>query len=69
MPSGREQYLQALASLSELTRAYFLKAAGLQTPKIGAAMRAFARNPSDQKAIATLAANAIGKPNTKSSPM
>ncbi|MFT3978639.1 MAG: M20/M25/M40 family metallo-hydrolase [Sphingomonas bacterium] len=43
--------------LSPITKAYFEGAAPLQTPEIGAAMKAFAANPTDQKAIDTLAAN------------
>ncbi len=43
--------------LSPITKAYFEGAAPLQTPEIGAAMKAFAANPADQKAIDTLAAN------------
>lgn len=43
--------------LSELTRAYFTAAARYETAEIGAAMRAFAADPTDTKAIATLTAN------------
>jgi acetylornithine deacetylase/succinyl-diaminopimelate desuccinylase-like protein len=52
--------------LSELTKAYFLNAADHERPVIGAAMRAFAANPSDQRAIATLAADppSVGKIGT-----
>jgi acetylornithine deacetylase/succinyl-diaminopimelate desuccinylase-like protein len=52
--------------LSELTRAYFLKAADHETPEIGAAMRAFAADPTDARAIATLTANpaTVGKIGT-----
>jgi acetylornithine deacetylase/succinyl-diaminopimelate desuccinylase-like protein len=52
--------------LSELTRAYFLQAAKYEDPKTGAAMRAFAANPADPAAIATLRANpaTIGKIGT-----
>jgi acetylornithine deacetylase/succinyl-diaminopimelate desuccinylase-like protein len=52
--------------LSELTRAYFAQAARYQTPEIGAAMKAFAADPTDRAAIATLTANpaTIGKIGT-----
>ncbi|MCW6529398.1 M20/M25/M40 family metallo-hydrolase [Sphingomonas sp. MMSM20] len=43
--------------LSPITKAYFDGAAPLQTPEIGAAMKAFAANPADEKAIETLAAS------------
>ncbi|PZO76010.1 MAG: hypothetical protein DI640_04015 [Sphingomonas taxi] len=43
--------------LSPITKGYFEGVAPRQTPEIGAAMRAFAANPKDQKAIETLAAN------------
>ena len=43
--------------LSELTRAYFTAAAQYEPPEIAAAMRAFAADPTDSKAIATLTAN------------
>jgi acetylornithine deacetylase/succinyl-diaminopimelate desuccinylase-like protein len=43
--------------LSELTRAYFTAAARYESPEIAAAMRAFAADPSDSKAIAVLRAN------------
>lgn len=43
--------------LSPITKAYFEGAAPLQTPDIGAAMKAFAANPADEKAIETLAAS------------
>ena len=51
---------------SELTRAYFVAAAPYVEAKIGAAMRAFAANPADQAAIATLTADPsfIGKIGT-----
>jgi acetylornithine deacetylase/succinyl-diaminopimelate desuccinylase-like protein len=51
---------------SELTRAYFEQAARYQTPEIGTAMKAFAANPADKAAIATLTANpaTIGKIGT-----
>jgi carboxypeptidase PM20D1 len=42
--------------LSELTRAYFEAAAKYEEPATAAAMKAFAANPADPKAIATLAA-------------
>ena len=52
--------------LSELTRAYFTAAARYESPEIAAAMRAFAADPSDAKAIAVLQANpsTIGKIGT-----
>jgi carboxypeptidase PM20D1 len=52
--------------LSELTRAYFTAAANYERPEIAAAMRAFAADPTDSKAIATLTANpsTIGKIGT-----
>ena len=52
--------------LNDLTRAYFVKAADHEDPKIGAAMRAFAANPEDAQAIAALTANrsTIGKIGT-----
>src|SRR5262249_32060763 len=40
--------------LSELTREYFTAAAKYEEPKIAAAMRAFAADPTDVAAIATL---------------
>jgi carboxypeptidase PM20D1 len=52
--------------VSDLTRAYFQQAARYQTPEIGAAMRAFANDPTDKQAIAALTANpaTIGKIGT-----
>jgi carboxypeptidase PM20D1 len=52
--------------VSDLTRAYFIEAARYQAPDIGTAMAAFAANPADPKAIATLTANpqTIGKIGT-----
>jgi carboxypeptidase PM20D1 len=52
--------------LSELTRAYFTVAARYEGPEIAAAMRAFATDPADAKAIAVLRANpaTIGKIGT-----
>jgi acetylornithine deacetylase/succinyl-diaminopimelate desuccinylase-like protein len=52
--------------ISELTRAYFAEAAKYQAPDISAAMAAFAADPTDSKAIATLTANpqTIGKIGT-----
>src|SRR5215469_3518043 len=52
--------------LSELTRAYFTAAARYESPEIAAAMRAFAADPTDSKAIAVLRANpaTIGKIGT-----
>ncbi len=59
-------HYQFKPELSDLTRAYFLKAAEHEDPKIGAAMRAFAANPADAQAIATLSANpaTVGKIGT-----
>jgi carboxypeptidase PM20D1 len=52
--------------LSELTRAYFTAAARYETPKIAAAMRSFAADPTNSQAIAVLTANpaTIGKIGT-----
>jgi acetylornithine deacetylase/succinyl-diaminopimelate desuccinylase-like protein len=52
--------------LSDLTRAYFVAAARYESPGIAAAMRAFAADPTDVKAIAALRANpaTIGKIGT-----
>ena len=52
--------------LSELTRAYFTAAANYERPEIAAAMRAFAADPTDPKAVATLTANpsTVGKIGT-----
>jgi acetylornithine deacetylase/succinyl-diaminopimelate desuccinylase-like protein len=52
--------------LSELTRSYFSAAARYERPEIAAAMRAFAADPSDAKAIAVLQADpaTIGKIGT-----
>lgn len=52
--------------LSELTREYFTAAARYEGPAIAAAMQAFAADPTDPKAIATLTANpsTIGKIGT-----
>jgi carboxypeptidase PM20D1 len=52
--------------LSDLTRAYFVAAAQYENPEIGAAMRAFAADPADAKAIAVLRANpgTVGKIGT-----
>jgi carboxypeptidase PM20D1 len=43
--------------LSELTRAYFTAAARYESAEVGAAMRAFASDPTDSQAIALLNAN------------
>ncbi len=43
--------------LSELTKAYFVAAARYEAPEIAAAMRAFAADPTDSRAIAVLSAN------------
>jgi acetylornithine deacetylase/succinyl-diaminopimelate desuccinylase-like protein len=52
--------------LNDLTRAYFIAAAPYESPQTGAAMRAFAANPADAQAIATLSADPsmIGKIGT-----
>jgi acetylornithine deacetylase/succinyl-diaminopimelate desuccinylase-like protein len=52
--------------VSDLTRTYFNNAAKYQEPRIGAAMRAFAADPTDKAAIATLTDNpaTIGKIGT-----
>ncbi|NEX91757.1 M20/M25/M40 family metallo-hydrolase [Caulobacter sp. 17J65-9] len=52
--------------LSPLTRAYFEAAAKYEQPETGAAMKAFAADPSDQAAIATLRADpaTVGKIGT-----
>ncbi len=52
--------------LSPLTQAYFVQASRYEDPQTGAAMRAFAANPSDRLAIATLTANpaTVGKIGT-----
>jgi carboxypeptidase PM20D1 len=52
--------------LSELTRAYFTAAARYEKPDIAAAMRAFAADPTDSKAIEVLRANpgTVGKIGT-----
>jgi carboxypeptidase PM20D1 len=52
--------------LSELTRAYFTAASRYESPEVAAAMRAFAADPTDAKAIAVLTANpaTIGKIGT-----
>jgi carboxypeptidase PM20D1 len=52
--------------LSELTRAYFTAAARYERPEIAAAMRAFAADPTDSKAIDILRANTgtVGKIGT-----
>jgi carboxypeptidase PM20D1 len=52
--------------VSDLTRSYFVNAAKYQDPKIGAAMRAFAADPTDKAAIAALTDNpaTIGKIGT-----
>ena len=52
--------------LSDLTRAYFTAAARYEAPEVAAAMRAFAADSTDAKAIAVLTANpaTIGKIGT-----
>jgi acetylornithine deacetylase/succinyl-diaminopimelate desuccinylase-like protein len=48
---------QFTPQLNDITRAYFLAAADRADPKTGAAMRAFATDPTDKQAIATLTAD------------
>ncbi len=57
---------QFTPELNDLTRAYFTQAASYEPPALGAAMRAFAANPADKAAIATLTADPsmIGKIGT-----
>jgi len=52
--------------LSDLTREYFKGAASYETAEIAAAMRAFAADPADAKAVATLRSNpsTVGKIGT-----
>ena len=52
--------------LNDVTKAYFVAAADHADPKVGAAMRAFAADPTNQQAIATLSADPayIGKIGT-----
>jgi acetylornithine deacetylase/succinyl-diaminopimelate desuccinylase-like protein len=52
--------------LNDLTRAYFVQAARYEAPNLGAAMRAFAADPADPQAIATLSADpaTVGKIGT-----
>ena len=52
--------------LNDLTKAYFVQAAKYEDPKTGEAMKAFAADPSDTRAIAILTANpaTIGKIGT-----
>ena len=62
----RIQAHQFTPELSDLTRTYFVKAAAYQPPETAAAMRAFAADPTDKAAIATLSANPamVGKIGT-----
>jgi acetylornithine deacetylase/succinyl-diaminopimelate desuccinylase-like protein len=57
---------QFTPEISPLTRAYFVEAAKYEDAKTGAAMRAFAADPTDKAAIATLSANpaTVGKIGT-----
>ena len=48
---------QFTPQLNDLTKAYFLAAADRAEPKMGAAMRAFAADPTNREAIATLSAD------------
>ncbi|HEY5290258.1 MAG TPA: M20/M25/M40 family metallo-hydrolase [Caulobacteraceae bacterium] len=52
--------------LNDLTKAYFVQAANYEDAATGAAMRAFAADPTDKAAIATLSANpaTVGKIGT-----
>jgi acetylornithine deacetylase/succinyl-diaminopimelate desuccinylase-like protein len=52
--------------LNAVSRAYFLQAANYEAPATGAAMRAFAADPSDRRAIAVLSADPafVGKIGT-----
>jgi carboxypeptidase PM20D1 len=52
--------------LSDLTRAYFMAAARYEVPEIAGAMHAFAADPTDSKAVATLRADpaTVGKIGT-----
>jgi acetylornithine deacetylase/succinyl-diaminopimelate desuccinylase-like protein len=55
------------AELNAVTKSYFVNAAQFETdPKLAAAMRAFAANPADEAALATLRANPayVGKVGT-----
>lgn len=55
------------AELNPVTKSYFVSAAQFETdPKLAAAMRAFAANPADEAALATLRANPayVGKVGT-----
>ena len=57
---------QFTPEVSDLTKDYFTTAAQYEDPETGAAMRAFAADPADKQAIATLSANPamIGKIGT-----
>ena len=59
-------HYQFKPEVSDLTRAYFVQAAKYENAETGAAMRAFAANPADTAAIATLTANpaTVGKIGT-----
>ncbi len=62
----RIQAHQIKPELSPLTREYFVQASKYEEPAIGAAMRAFAADPTDKQAIAVLSANpaTVGKIGT-----
>ncbi|GBR10166.1 M20/M25/M40 family metallo-hydrolase [Acetobacter oeni] len=62
----RIQKYQFRPELNALSKSYFIHAAQFQPAKISAAMRAFATNPADKTAIATLSADPalIGKIGT-----
>jgi len=57
---------QFTPQLNDITKAYFLAAANRAEPKTGAAMRAFANDPTDKQAIETLSADPahVGKIGT-----
>jgi carboxypeptidase PM20D1 len=62
----RIQAHQFAPEVNDLTRAYFVEAARFQPPETATAMRAFAADPADRAAIATLSANPamVGKIGT-----
>ncbi|ARW16245.1 M20/M25/M40 family metallo-hydrolase [Komagataeibacter europaeus] len=63
---SRIQKYQFKPEENDITRAYFEGAAKLEPGRLGAAMKAFAANPADKKAIATLSADPsmVGKIGT-----
>ncbi len=56
---GRIGRYQFKPELNDLTRAYFLSAAKLKSPDVGAAMRAFAADPTDRAAIDVLSIDPV----------